>query len=242
MNTTRRFPPTAVIMARGGSKRVPRKNVRPFNGRPMVAWPVRAALASGLFGQVLISTDDPEIATVACAHGALQRAPRPAELSDDHATTADVLRHTLRDLAASGPLPETCCVLYGTSCMVTPDFLRDGLALLQRPETDLVLAATPFPHPVQRALRIADDGTAFYEHPECVQTRTQDLPPLYHDIGLFYWVNVRAFLDHGAPGFAALRLRALVVPRLAAVDIDTEEDWQIAEIMARHIHGPTPHP
>lgn len=232
--------PLAIVLARGGSKRVPRKNVRPFNGLPMVAWPVKAAVESNLFGQVLISTDDRDIAEAAVSHGALQRAPRPANLADDFATTADVLRHTLLDVARTEPLPETCCCLYGTSCMATPGILRDGLALLQQPETDLVLAACAFPHPVQRALRIGGDGRACYEHPESVQARTQDLTPLYHDIGLFYWFDVKAFLERGATGFAALRLRALVLPRHAAVDIDTEEDWQLAELLFRHFRTNAP--
>lgn len=230
----------AIIMARGGSKRVPRKNVRLFNGLPMVAWPVRAAVESNLFRQVLISTDDPEIAMTARDHGALQLAPRPAELANDFATTADVLRHTLIDIARTGPLPEACCCLYGTSCMATPEILRAGLTMLHQPETELVLAATAYPHPVQRALRIEDDGKARYEHPESVQCRTQDLTPLFHDIGLFYWFDIKAFENHGRFGFAALRLRALVLPRHAAVDIDTEEDWEIAELMSRHFRKPTP--
>lgn len=226
-----------LIMARGGSKRVKRKNVKPLAGKPLVTWAVKAAVHSGLFSRIILSTDDPEIATVACGAGAEQPFVRPAELANDFATTTDVVHHALAALQAmDGTLPDYCCVLYGTSFLVTADMLELGRSRLVSPDVDAVMAVTTYAHPIERALHVATDGRVRYLHPEVIEqrVRTQDLPLSYHDTGLFYWVRIKPFMEQKVDSFAALNLAAVVVPPLTAVDIDTPEDWELAEIIARH--------
>ncbi len=228
-------PALAVITARGGSSRVPRKNIRLFCGRPMVAWPTRAACTSGLFQRVVISTDDEEIAAAAQAEGAERPFARPPELADAHSTTADVLRHALQTLQCqTGSLPPWCCCLYGTSALVTPAMLHRAAALAQKEGTELVMAVTPYSHPIERGLTLDDSGLLRYLRPECVSMRTQDFTPVWHDAGLLYWFSVPAFLSEGGHSFAPLQKRALPVSALEAVDIDTQDDWEFAEIVARY--------
>jgi N-acylneuraminate cytidylyltransferase len=226
----------AVIMARGGSKRVPRKNARPFLGRPMAAWPVAHAVVSGLFAHIVISTDDREIADAAGAAGAAIHGLRPAMFSDDHATTADVLRYELEGFKKrEGTLPDLCCCLYGTSALAFPDLLRRGRDALQERNAEILMAVIPYGHPIERALCFDDAGLIHYRQPEFVPVRTQDIRPSYHDSGLLYWFRPEAFFRHGGDSFAPLRKTALVVSPRQAVDIDTEEDWELAEILAgRH--------
>lgn len=222
-----------IILARGGSKRVPRKNIRPLAGKPLVQWPVTAAVQSGLFRHVLISTEDEEIAAAAVAAGAEYPFPRPRHVADDFSTTADVVRVTLEQWKNHGaPLPEYCCCLYGTSVFATPGHLNAARKLLS--PVEFVMAVTEYAHPIQRALAIAESGALTYVTPEFSATRTQDCPKTYHDIGLLYYFSVPAFLRHGATSFVPLEKRALVLPRTCAMDIDTEEDLLLAELMARH--------
>ena len=223
-------------MARGGSKRVPRKNARHFLGRPMVAWPVGHAVASGLFSRVVISTDDREIADAAVASGATLHGLRPAALSDDHAGTAEVLRYELEEFTKrEGALPGLCCCLYGTSALALPELLRQGRDALLERDAELCMAVIPYGHPIERALQFDESGLTRYRQPECVPMRTQDIRPSYHDAGLFYWFRTEAFLRRGGNSFVPLRTTALVVSPRQAVDIDTEEDWELAEILAgRH--------
>jgi N-acylneuraminate cytidylyltransferase len=225
----------ALIMARGGSQRIPRKNTRPFLGLPMVVWPVRAAAASGIFGQVVISTEDEEIAGIAVQEGAQRPFVRPEKLADAFSNTADVIRHALTELQArNGTMPAYCCCLYGTAYATTPEMLRQGQALLAMPGTELVMGAIQYSHPIERALTIDEEGTAAYRQPGFVLRRTQDLQPSYYDAALFYWLDSQAFLAKGGNSFLPLAKRLLVVTRLAAMDIDTEEDWAFAEQLARH--------
>ena len=226
-------PTLAVIMARGGSKRVPRKNARPFLGRPMVAWPVGHAVASGLFSRVVISTDDREIADAAVASGAALHGLRPAALSDDHAGTADVLNYELECFKKrEGGSPDLCCCLYGTSALAFPEILRQGRDALLERNAEFCMAVIPYGHPIERALQFDDSGLAQYRQPEFVPVRTQDIRPSYHDSGLLYWFRPEAFLRHGGTSFVPLRKTAIIVSPRQAVDIDTEEDWELAEILA----------
>jgi N-acylneuraminate cytidylyltransferase len=223
-------------MARGGSKRVPRKNARVFLGRPMVAWPVAHAVESGLFSHIVISTDDREIADVAVSAGAAMHGLRPAMFSDDHATTADVMRYELECFKErEGALPDACCCLYGTSALAFPDLLRRGRDALQEKDAEFLMAVIPYGHPIERALRFDDAGLVHYRQPECVQMRTQDIQASYHDSGLLYWFLPEAFFRHGGGSFAPLRKTAIIVSPRQAVDIDTEEDWELAATLAgRH--------
>ena len=226
----------AVIMARGGSKRVPRKNARPFLGRPMVAWPVAHAVASGLFSHIIISTDDREIANTAIAFGAAMHGQRPAALSDDDANTADVLRYELECFKTrEGSLPDLCCCLYGTSALALPAVLRQGRDALQEKNAEFLMAVIPYGHPIERALYFDDFGMAQYRQPEYVLMRTQDIQPSYHDSGMLYWFRPEAFFRYGGKSFVPLHKTAIVVSSRLAVDIDTEEDWELAETLAaRH--------
>ena len=223
----------AVIMARGGSKRVPRKNVRLFLGCPMIAWPVAHAVASDLFSHIIISTDDREIADAAIASGAAMYGLRPAAFSDDHADTSDVLRYELECFSArEGMLPDLCCCLYGTSALALPEVLLQGINTLQERDAELLLAVVPYVHPIERALCFDDSGMAHYRQPEFVAMRTQDIKPSYHDSGLLYWFRPEAFFRHGGTSFIPMRKTAIIVSPRQAVDIDTEEDWQRAEQLA----------
>lgn len=222
-----------IITARGGSKRIPRKNVRPLAGRPLVAWATSAAVQSQLFDHVLISTEDDEIAHAAMLAGAVFPFKRPQSVADDFSTTADVLHVALHQWQEyTGTLPQYCCCLYGTSAFVTPQQLQQARALCA--EAECVMAVSEYPHPIQRAMTVGEQGEIAYLQPECVAMRTQDCQKTYHDLGLFYCFSVEAFLKHGGKSFLPLQKKAVIVPRTCAVDIDTEEDWTFAEIMAQY--------
>ncbi len=204
---------------------MPRKNIRLFAGLPLIAHPIRAALQSGVFRQVVVSTDDEEIASIARQHGAEVPFIRNAALADDFAGTAEVVTDALQQLA-----PATiCCCLYPTAPMVTPDDLRDAANLLTRSGADTVVAVTGYDFPPQRAFRLSDDGRLAWNWPEHELTRSQDLPELVHDAGAFYFLDVARFLARKRiVGPHALPLH---IDRLRAVDIDTEEDFRFAEAL-----------
>lgn len=216
-----------VIPARGGSKRISRKNIRLFHGRPIITWSIAAAQAANCFDRIFVSTDDEEIAALAVTHGAEVPFIRPADLSDDHATTQTVVLHAVqwceqKDL----PVAAVCC-LYATAPFVQPGDIAEGARLLeQAPLHSFVFTATSFPFPIQRAIRIDAEGRASMFQPEHLNTRSQDLEEAYHDAGQFYWARAAAWArsnnlyEDGRP----LRL-----PRWRVQDIDTEEDWQHAE-------------
>ncbi len=218
----------AVIPARGGSKRVPRKNVRPFAGRPMIGWPIATALESGLFDAVLVSTDDEEIARAAEACGALCPFRRPAALADDVTPLRPVIRHAVAAWEeGSGRRAGLVCSLLATAALVTPEELRQGRALLAGPAVAFAFSAERFPAPVQRAFTIGPDGGLAMREPEHRFTRSQDLPPCYFDAGQFYWGRRDAWLSE-EPMYGP-RARAVVLPPGRVVDIDLPEDWERAE-------------
>lgn len=224
---TQSHPSVAVIPARGGSKRVPRKNIRLMSGRPLIAWSIETALVSGCFEHVVVSTDDAEVAEVAAQAGAEVPFVRPAHLSDDHATTGAALAHAVRELEAAGTAFDAVCCIYPGAIFVTPNDIRSAEGLLWEPPTvPFVMAVAAYPHPVQRALRIDDAGRAVPVNPEFVRTRTQDLEPLWHDAGQFYWGTREAWRDdvpvHG-------NARAFPLDSRQVVDIDSEDDWTHAE-------------
>ncbi len=224
--------PLCIVMARGGSKRVPRKNMRTLAGKPLVAWPTSVACQSNIFENVLISTEDTEIANAAIAAGAVYPFTRPEAVADDVATTADVLRVTLEQWKNySGSLPEYCCCLYGTSAFITTHHLQEAHKLAQ--SSECVMAVTSYAHPIQRAISLSQSNEITYLQPEFVPMRTQDCPKTYHDVGLFYFFSVEAFFAHGASSFLPLQKRAVVVSANSVVDIDTEEDWKFAQLMAQ---------
>lgn len=220
----------AVIPARGGSKRIPRKNVRAFAGKPMIAWSIEAARASGCFERIVVSTDDDEIADVALRHGAEVPFRRPPELANDHATTLAVIAHAVDWLGAHGVAPEGACCLYATAPLVDPADLRRGLELLGANAVDYVFTCTTYEFAVQRALRRGPDGLVQMVQPEHENTRSQDLPELFHDAGQFYWGTGAAWSAR-RPIYG--RALPLLVPRHRVQDIDTPEDWARAELLHR---------
>jgi len=221
----------AVIPARGGSKRIPRKNIRAFCGKPIIAWSIEAALHSGCFDAVVVSTDDPEIADTARECGAQVPFLRPANLSDDMTGTMPVVRHAIDWMAQSGPAPEEVCCIYATAPFVRGEDLARGLALLREGAADYALAVTSYAFPIQRALRRDADGRLQMFEPGQFATRSQDLEPAWHDAGQFCWGTARAWRD-ALPVFAA-RACAVELPRHRVQDIDTPEDWLRAELLFR---------
>lgn len=219
----------AVIPARGGSKRIPRKNIKPFCGKPMIAWSIEAALASACFDAVIVSTDDAEIAEVAKAHGAQVPFMRPAELSDDHTGTIPVIRHAVQWFAESGQYPEEVCCIYATAPFVTVESIREGLSILQQTSVDYAFTVTSYAFPIQRAVRLTDSGRVEMFQPEQFNARSQDLEEAYHDAGQFYWGLADAWLE-GRPLFG-LGSAPILLPRHRVQDIDTPEDWLRAEWM-----------
>lgn len=219
----------AIIPARGGSKRIPRKNIKGFCGQPMIAWSIEAARQSGCFSQVLVSTDDAEIADVAQRFGAVVPFMRPAALSDDHTGTIPVIRHAVDWLIEQGQQPEHACCIYATAPFITPADLRRGLGILVDTGSDYAFSVTSYPFPIQRAIRIDPQGRVAMFNPEQFNTRSQDLEEAFHDAGQFYWGRTSAWLAEKmifSPDAAAVLL-----PRHQAQDIDTIEDWQRAELM-----------
>jgi len=219
----------ALIPARGGSKRIPRKNIRAFRGRPMIAWSIDAAGASGCFDHIIVSTDDEEIAAVARTYGAETPFIRPAHLSDDHATTQAVVRHAVQWCNQQKILPDAICCLYATAPFVQPDDLVTAAQLLnQAPTGSFVFTATSFAFPIQRAIYIDSCGNSAMFHPEHFNARSQDLQEAYHDAGQFYWASPETWAGKSNIFEAG---RPLLLPRWRVQDIDTEEDWKRAEIM-----------
>ncbi len=221
----------AIITARGGSKRIPRKNIRPFLGRPIIAYSIDAALNSGLFDRVIVSTDDVEIAAVARKHGAEIPFMRPAELADDHTGTMPVVRHALQTLQDQGETIHYACCLYPTAPFITPALLQQALSLMLERDSDYAFSVGRFSYPIQRALRQTAEGGVEPITPEHIPKRSQDLEPAYHDAGQFYWGKADAFLK-GRPLFSNASV-PVVLPDHRVQDIDTEADWKRAEYLYR---------
>ncbi len=227
----------AVIPARGGSKRIPRKNIRPFCGKPIIAYSIEAALGSELFDRVVVSTDDEEIAEVAKRFGAEVPFLRPPELAGDHTGTNDVVRHAVEWFDARRETPAFVCCIYATAPLVTPKALRRGYEILVGSDKAFAFSATTFPFPIWRAVRRFEDGAVEPIFPEHIAARSQDLEEAYHDAGQFYWGRAEAFLS-GLPIFARHSV-ACVLPRYRVQDIDTEEDWERAELLYRAMEAST---
>ncbi len=220
----------AIIPARGGSKRIPRKNIKLFHGQPMLAYSIRAAQNSGLFDRIVVSTDDEEIAAMARQLGAETPFVRPAELADDFSTTVDVIRHSVLALQQQGEPVDYACCIYATAPFVQPQYLQQGLQQLQaHPDKAYAFSVTTFPFPIQRAIRLNQAGEIEAMHPEYRNTRSQDLEEAYHDAGQFYWGRASSWVDR-AILFSTASL-PVILPRYLVQDIDTAEDWHRAELM-----------
>lgn len=219
----------AVIPARGGSKRIPRKNIKQFCGRPMIAWSVDAAQRSGCFERIIVSTDDAEVAEVARQQGADVPFMRPPELSDDHTGTVPVIAHAIEWMNCNvGPTSLACC-LYATAPFVQAEDLRRGLDALRDSGADYAFSVTSYPFPIQRAIRITADQRVQMFNPEHLNTRSQDLEEAFHDAGQFYWGRTEAWLAL-KPLFSQ-NAASVLLSRHLVQDIDTPEDWERAEWM-----------
>lgn len=221
----------AVIPARGGSKRIPRKNIRFFGGKPMIAWSLEAALQSGCFDRVIVSTDDTEIAEVARMQGAEVPFMRPAELSDDHTATIPVISHAIEWFREKGDTPAQVCCIYATAPFVRAEDIQRGLRVLEQTRSDYAFSVTSYAFPIQRAIRITPQGRVEMFQPEHFNTRSQDLEEAFHDAGQFYWGSATAWLT-GKPIFSP-DAAPVILPRHRVQDIDTLEDWARAEWMFR---------
>lgn len=219
----------AVIPARSGSKRIPRKNIRPFAGRPMIAWSIGAAVQSGLFDRVIVSTDDEDIAQVSRSLGAEAPFLRPAHLSDDHTPTVPVVAHAIEWLRLQGSQAQQVCCIYATAPFITTADLQLGAEILRETGCDYAFSVTTFAFPIQRALRMTAKNRVAMFNPEHLLTRSQDLESAYHDAGQFYWGRAEAWLS-GSPIFGE-NSAPVVLPRHRVQDIDTAEDWVRAELM-----------
>ena len=224
----------AVIPARGGSKRIPRKNIKDFCGKPMIVWSIEAAKASGLFDHIIVSTDDAEIAEVARQWGAEVPFMRPAELSNDYAGTTEVIAHATQWALDQGwPVTAVCCI-YATAPFVQVADLKRGWEALESGDWAYAFTATEYGSPIFRSFRRHPDGGVEMFFPEHFEKRSQDLPMALHDAGQFYWgrplswiAEKRIFEHHSFP---------LIIPRWRVQDIDSEDDWRRAELL-HHILG-----
>jgi pseudaminic acid cytidylyltransferase len=223
---THRATNLAIIPARGGSKRIPRKNIKPFAGQPMLSYAIAAARASGLFSHIVVSTDDAEIADVARAYGADVPFVRPPELANDHAGVIPVVGHAIGACRDLGWQFERVCCIFACVPLMLPQDLQQSCAALQAAQADFAFAVAEFPSSIWRALRRLPDGTVNAFHPEHTATRSQDLEPAFYDVGQFYWGSEAAWLSGRSPHHGGL---AHVIEPWRAVDIDTPDDWLRAE-------------
>jgi len=217
----------AIIPARGGSKRIPRKNIKSFCGKPMLAWSIDAAKSAGVFDHIIVSTDDYEIAEVARHYGAETPFLRPNHLSDDYTGTGAVVKHATAWVEHHLSQPKYICTLYATAPFVSAMDLIKSLTLLQQSDKQLIFSVTSFPFPIQRAIKLLADGSVAMFQPEHYMTRSQDLEPAYHDAGQFYWSTLQA-VHQQTSAFSEAAL-AYILPRHQVQDIDTPEDWERAE-------------
>jgi pseudaminic acid cytidylyltransferase len=227
----------AVIPARGGSRRIPRKNVRPFCGRPMIAWSIETARASQLFDHVVVSTDDAEIGAVAAEWGAEVPFTRPADLAGDHAGTTEVVAHATRWALERGwPLDAVCCI-YATAPLLDAGDLRRGFDALESGDWAFAIAASELAAPVFRAFTQRSEGGLQMCFPQYFETRSQDLPRALHDAAQFYWGRPSAWIE--ARRVFDRWTVPVLIPRWRVQDIDDPEDWTRAETMFRQQRGLT---
>ncbi len=229
----------AIIPARGGSKRISRKNIRDFCGKPMIAWSIEAARESGCFDEVIVSTDDEEIAEVARRFGASVPFLRPESLSDDYTGTLPVIRHAVEWFKNAGHSVEFACCIYATAPFVTADDLRRGEESLRAAGCSFAFSVTSYAFPIQRALRLVQGDRVEMINPDQFATRSQDLEEAWHDAGQFYWGTADAWCQEriifGSDSVA------VPVPRYRVQDVDTLEDWESAEYMFEAVRARSRH-
>ena len=225
----------AIIPARGGSKRIPHKNIKEFCGKPMIAWSIEVAKASGLIDHIIASTDDAEIAKVARQWGAEIPFMRPEELSNDHAGTTEVIAHTTQWALDQGwPVSAVCCI-YATAPLIQVDDLKQGLELLESGNWNYAFSVTEFSAPISRAFKQTAEGGIEMFYPEHFGTRSQDMPTALHDAGQFYWGRPSAWIAgkkifdrHSVP---------VIIPHWRVQDIDNLDDWKRAELIFNQLES-----
>ncbi|NCD13173.1 MAG: pseudaminic acid cytidylyltransferase [Epsilonproteobacteria bacterium] len=227
----------AIIPARGGSKRIPRKNIKIFWGKPIIAYSIETAHQSGLFDKIIVSTDDEAIADVARSYGAEVPFLRPRELSDDFTPTIPVIAHAIQNSGINTNGIKAVCCLYATAPFVQASFLQKAYEKLFTCKALYCFSATHFPFPIQRAIRLTHDDRVEMFSPENFAIRSQDLEEAYHDAGQFYWGTTSAWLEEKT--IFAPHSSALLLPRHLVQDIDTPEDWTRAELMYKVLHENT---
>jgi len=218
----------AIIPARGGSKRIPRKNIKHFLGKPIIAYSIKAALDSGLYDTVMVSTDDEEIKRIAIEYGAEVPFLRSEKNADDYATTVDVVLEVIAAYADQGSQFSQGTCLYPTAPLVTIDSLRESFKILNGTDADTVITISSFSYPIERALKLESNKKVAFVHKENIMKRSQDLQTYYHDAGQFYTFSIEALKIKKTP-FTDLS-RAVILPNLQVQDIDTIEDWELAEL------------
>ncbi len=220
----------AIITARGGSKRIPRKNIKEFCGKPILAYSIHAALESGVFDTVMVSTDDEEIAEIAKKYGAEVPFYRSEKTANDYATTADVILEVIEEYEKLGWFFDMVCCIYPTAPFLTADKLKDAVQKLENSDADTLIPVVTFSYPVQRALVIRDEKLVF-EYPEFMDSRSQDLEPHYHDVGQFYIMKTETFKE--SKKIMVGNILPFEISEMEVQDIDNQTDWEIAEMKYR---------
>ena len=222
-----------IIPARGGSKRIPKKNIRLFCGKPIIQWSIEAAFESKCFDKVIVSTDSEEIADISKRIGAEVPFIRPKSLSDDYTPTAPVINHAIEFIKNKHVNIEYVCCIYATAPFVEAAYVKDGLKKIIDTKANFSFSVTSFPFPIQRAIKLTKDNKSQMFFPENMNKRSQDLEDAFHDAGQFYWGKSSAWLE-GKSMFDDNSI-PIIIPRFKVQDIDNEEDWQRAELMFKAI-------
>jgi len=222
-----------VIPARGGSKRIPRKNLKKFNGEPIISYSIKTAIDSNCFSRVIVSTDDDEISEISRHYGAEVPFIRPKELSDDYTGTTSVIKHAIEFLQNEGGNIDLVCCIYATAPFIQTNDIIQSLSQIESQAIDYCFSVTSYPFPIQRAIRITKNKRCEMLQPDMLNQRSQDLEEVYHDAGQFYWGRANSWLKD-KPIFGGLS-SPYILPRYRVQDIDTEEDWVRAEIMCKSL-------
>ena len=224
----------AMITARGGSKRIPRKNIKEFNGKPIIAYSIEAAIKSGVFDEVMVSTDDEEIAQISRSFGASIPFYRSEKTSNDFATTTDVIEEVIGEYKKRGKEFDIFSCIYPTAPFVTSDRLKEAVDMLSKSDADSLIPVVRFSYPPQRAMEI-QEGRLCFRQPENLSKRSQDLVPHYHDAGQFYVSRTESFLKNR--NIMIGNIIPMELSELEVQDIDNEVDWKLAELKYNLIHG-----
>ena len=220
----------AIIPARGGSKRIPKKNIKEFNGKPVIAWAILAAQESELFDYIIVSTDDDEIKLVAENYGAIVPFIRPSDIADDYTPTAPVIAHAVKKIDKLYRYVDYACCIYPCSPLLLASDLVEAFNMLKSTEANFVYPIVEYPHPIFRSMRKSRSGKMEFLYPEYELTRTQDLESVFHDAGQFYWGKAEAWREVKKMHTDGIGIE---IPSYRVVDIDTEDDWKRAEILSQ---------